>query len=215
MHLAQVRGIFYLFIYRRKRHMLNFNDLKTIITRCCFVDKNTKKFADKFQFTLDCKRLETELQKRNSNLHVMSFFKKLYSEEILLTDLQTIIDYVHRDRDMDAIVDDHDCMMVKFIIYYADSKFVAPAEEGQKEIEWDEIFNILNDEDNPTEEADDIARMVTKDFPVYTVFMTRVFNNLKDKFEYRIFFRSNHHMLDLIKAEKEAEEEPANVEAAN
>ena len=195
--------------------MLNFNDLKTIITRCCFVDKNTKKFADKFQFTLDCKRLETELQKRNSNLHVMSFFKKLYSEEILLTDLQTIIDYVHRDRDMDAIVDDHDCMMVKFIIYYADSKFVAPAEEGQKEIEWDEIFNILNDEDNPTEEADDIARMVTKDFPVYTVFMTRVFNNLKDKFEYRIFFRSNHHMLDLIKAEKEAEEEPANVEAAN
>ena len=195
--------------------MLNFNDLKTIITRCCFVDKNTKKFEDKFQFTLDCKRLETELQKRNSNLHVMSFFKKLNSEEILLTDLQTIIDYVHRDRDMDAVIDDPDCRMVKFIIYYADSKFVAPAEEGQKEIECDDIFNILNDEDNPTEEADDIARMVTKSFPVYTVFMTRVFNNLKDKFEYRIFFRSNHQMLDLIKAEKEAAEEPANVEAAN
>lgn len=195
--------------------MLNFNDLKTIITRCCFVDKNTKNFKDKFQFTLDCKRLETELQKRNSNLHVMSFFKKLNSEEILLTDLQMIIDYVHRDRDMDAIIDDPDCMMVRFVIYYADNKFIVPTEEGQKEIEWDEIFNILNDEDNPTEEADDIARMVTKNFPVYTVFMTRVFNNLKDKFEYRIFFRSNHHMLDLIKAEKEAAEEPANVEAAN
>ena len=144
----------------------------------------------------------------------MSFFKKLNSEEILLTDLQTIIDYVHRDRDMDAVIDP-DCEMVRFVIYYADSKFVAPVEEGQKEIEWEEIFNILNDEDNPTEEADDIARMVTKSFPVYTVFMTRVFNNLKDKFEYRIFFRSNHHMLDLIKAEKEAAEEPANVEAAN
>lgn len=195
--------------------MLNFNDLKTIITRCCFVDKNTKKFEDKFQFTLDCKRLETELQKRNSNLHVMSFFKKLNSEEILLTDLQTIIDYVHRDRDMDAIVDDHDCMMVKFIIYYADSKFTSIVDGEGRQIEWDEIFNTLNDEDNPTEEADEIARMVTKDFPVYTVFMTRVFNNLKDKFEYRIFFRSNHHMLDLIKAEKEAAEEPANVEAAN
>lgn len=182
--------------------MLMFNDLKQIISKCCFVDKNVKSFTEKFGFTVDCEKLEKELQKRDSHLHVMSFYKKINSSDILLSDLQMLIDYVRRDKDLEMIldgVDSGDCQMVNFILWYDQE---ASIEYNQKLLEYNDIFYILNDENNPTDETDNIAKMIVKEFPMYSVFMTKVFNNVKEKFEYKIYFRSNNSMMEYIKDAK-------------
>ena len=183
--------------------MLMFNDLKMIISRCCFGDKNAKDFPSKFTFTVDCEKLERELQKKNSHLHVMSFNDKVKSERILCTDYQSISEYVHYEKDLNNILDSEYAQIARFILYYDDeNNFV---DQDGNDISWEEIFNILNDEDRP--DGNDLAKNIVRNSPTYSVLMTKIFNNGKEKFEYKIYFRSNKLMMNYINSIKTQEKE--------
>ncbi len=169
--------------------MLNFTEIKKIITACCHSgDQNI------FNFNIDYKKLDEELTKQGG-LHVLSFAETGYSEPLYLSSLQLISEYIKRPKEFDMIYSDNaPSEYIKFMLYIGD-EFIDT--EGNN-ISFKDMFNILNG-DNLSNGSITTAVSIVKKLPVYRVIVVRKYHPKKEKFDYMIYFRSNNEMITYIK----------------
>lgn len=169
--------------------MLNFTEIKKIITACCQSGDQSI-----FNFNIDYKKLDEELTKQGG-LHVLSFSKMGYSEPLYLSSLQLISEYIKRPKEFDMIYSDNaPSEYVKFMLYIGD-EFIDS--EGNN-ISSEDMFNILNGDVLPDGSAP-TAISIVKNLPVYRVVVVRKYHPKKEKFDYMIYFRSNNEMITYIK----------------
>lgn len=174
---------------------ISFKDLRTIIVKCCSAEKSDD-ISSRFGFSIDLVKMENILKQKKSYLHVVGFSKSLKSRVPFLDDLQMISEYVYGEQ-MDSILNGKS-QICSFMI------FSKATQEGVSEISLEDgtvltdkqIFDKCNNSKNVDPE---VIRCIINNFPVYRIVIAKVFDSVNEKFEYKVYIRSNHQMVNYFK----------------
>jgi hypothetical protein len=196
--------------------MVKFKDLKVATLRCCKT-KQSADISDRFSFEIDFAKLEKALKELDSNLHVLSFAEKKESHIPSLEDVQLLVEYLHKPREIETVFDGQ-TQICTFMIYYT--------AQHESNDTYREFESFADAETNTPYTQEDLFKFcnVAIDFsliheiiekvPMYQVLVYKTFNNRKDKFDYQVNFRSNYEMVGYHKfvESKELDEEEAEIE---
>lgn len=174
---------------------ISFKDLRSIITKCCTAE-HSDDIASRFGFSIDLVKMENILKQKKSFLHVIGFSKNVKSRVPYTEDLQMISEYVYGEQ-MDSILNGKS-QICSFMI------FSKCTQEGVVEISMEDgtvltdkqIFDKCNNSKNVDLNT---ARCILNNFPIYRIIIAKVFDAANEKFEYKVYIRSNHQMVDFYK----------------
>lgn len=198
--------------------MISFRDLKVSIIKSAKSqtgDNNSNFFA----FEIDSAKLEKNLRSIDPNLYVMALSESVSSHVPDENDIQFLVDYLHREQDFNAVLSG-DTQICKFMVFAAIK--ATPTENGVEYLQTSftdedgnpvsdqEIFNKLNTEDLDME----FVKGIIKSFPLYQILVYKVFNNKKDKFEYKINIRSNYEMVSWYRSTGESQDNSDDTKSA-
>lgn len=174
---------------------ISFKDLRSIIVKCCSAEKSDD-ISSRFGFSIDLVKMENILKQKKSYLHVIGFSKSLKSRVPFLDDLQMISEYVYGEQ-MDSILNGKS-QICSFMV------FSKATQEGVTEISLEDGTVLNNkqifDKCNNNKNVDtDTIRCIINNFPVYRIIVAKVFDSVNEKFEYKVYIRSNHQMVDYFK----------------
>jgi len=173
---------------------MSFKDLRSIIVKCCNTTKSDD-ISSRFGFSIDLVKMENILKQKKNYLHVIGFSKNITSRIPDLDDLQMISEYVYEEQ-MDTMLDGN-TQICSFMI------FSKATQEGIIDISADGI-NVLTDKqifDKCNGKGLDPAtiKCILNRFPVYRVIVAKVFDSSNEKFEYKVYIRSNYRMVEYFK----------------
>ena len=189
--------------------MLSFKELKVLIAKSCRVVSKSDDLTDRFSFDIDFTKLEKKLQGADQNLHVLAFYDKNSSYVPYMSDVQLLTEYLHTPEELNMVFNGQS-EICTFMIFstLTEKGIITLADDKGNPLSSEEIFNICNGE------AEEINFETVKDIistlPMYQVLVVRIFYKKQEKFEYKIFFRSNYEMVSLFKSTKNAKVEEEN-----
>lgn len=171
--------------------MLTFNELKPIISKCCFTEKSSD-LLKKYHFSINFKKLEEDLKDANQDLHVLSFASEVESRHPELSDMQLLSEYAHKQSITSSLFLNPTVEFIQFILYSTKEGELWKGEKIESLIgEEDDIFENLNNVNNM-----DLLKYVLDNAPMYYCIVIKRFNQEKDRFDYNVFFRYNSSMFD-------------------
>lgn len=178
--------------------MLSFKELKILISKSCKVISRSEDITDRFSFEIDFTKLEKKLQTADPNLHVLSFNDKTLSYIPYLSDVQLVTEYLHTPEELNMVFNGKSEICTFMIFSTLTEKETVTIESNGKELTSNEIFDICNGE---SEQINfDVVKGIISQLPLYQVLVVRTFNKKQERFEYKIFFRSNYEMVGLFKS---------------
>ena len=193
--------------------MNSLQNITYIIKKCCSVEEAIVDYTDRYKFRLDISKLENMLKQKKTNLHVLAFDKSLQSKLVGVEDIQLVSEYMHDPDLLELTIGENsNTNFVQFMIFGTenqdgkiDIKITNP-EPGEEEIIDDkELFGMVNGI-NGHELDRTLVTNIVKFLPCYRVIVTRIFNTSEDRFEYRVYIRSNYNMVTYYKSVKEAQQ---------
>lgn len=187
--------------------LLSFKDLrKVIIDKCCDVMESDN-VLDRYEFTIDLVRMENIFKQKKQPLHAIGFEKTIKSRVPNINDIQLLSEYLN-ETDLQNILNNKSeiCNFMIFSKENIDGTFELCKSDNEEEYMTDkELFDRLNGK----EIDQNIICYITSKLPVYKIIVARTFVKEHDKFEYKLYIRSNVHMYNYynhLKNENKLEE---------
>lgn len=182
--------------------MITLKKLDSIIKRCCSVVSDDSKDAnDRYSFKIDFDKLDKLLNPVDSNLHPLVSTSAYSSKRIDFSDIQNLVEYLHKPEEMTPIFDGKS-EFVTFLIYSAqdkNSRVVNFKDSGGNDIDGYHAYMIKYD-DGSSYFASSVLQTIVQNLPMYMVLVIRYFDTKKDRYEYKIHIRSNYEMVSYFKA---------------
>ena len=183
--------------------ILSFVDLRTAITKSC-IARPSENISDKYGFKIDINKLEENLRftDKNCSLHVLAFNNEIESYIPSYKDIQLVSEYLNRNNGNIDLIFNGKVEICEFMVYAKENI------QGSIDIN-DGAGNTLSDEDlfkycnDPESLKSDVIYGIIKDLPLYRIIVFRSFDTKYDKYQYRIFIRSNYEMVSFHKTIKE------------
>ena len=194
--------------------MNSLQNITYVIKKCCTVEENIVDYTDRYKFRLDVSKLENMLKQKKTNLHVLAFDKFLQSKLVGIEDIQLVSEYMHDEDLLELTIgESSNTNFVQFMIFSTenqDGKIDIRITDTEKNndviIEEKELFGMVNGI-NGHELDRALVTNIIKQLPCYRVIVTRIFNTSEDRFEYRVYIRSNFNMVTYYKSVKEAQQQ--------
>lgn len=177
--------------------MLTFNELKPIISKCCYSGKSND-LSEKYHFSVDFKKLENDLENQNEDLHVMSFADKVESRIPTVYDIQLLSEYAHKQETTSSMFFNGTSEFVSFMLYSTKDGDLWKEDDIESLIE-DDIYETINGEEKNL----DLINYIIDNAPLYYVVVIKRFNQAKERFDYNIFFRYNSSMNNIVRGKSE------------
>jgi len=173
--------------------MIDFVGLKALITKACKVDISGESFQDRCKFYINTAKLEMNLATK-ANLHYLAdpdairTIEKEDDKEIVILpshiptfkDIQMVSEYIHEKAEFKSVF--NGMSQIAFMVLYLDEN---ASETDPKPVD---VRLDIPDLENQVK--------IINDRPVYNTLVVRRFNPKADRFEYRLYFRSNYNMMD-------------------
>lgn len=177
---------------------LDFKKVRTMISQCSTIEKGAS-LSEKFKFSIDIEKLDKKLE--NSNFYVIALNKKIQSHVPTAADLQMITEYTY-DKKLLRDIFNGDSEVAELILFTtnrtnSDEPVTFLNDDGETLTRKD-IYTLCNDPENLDE---DLIKSIAIEFPIFRILFVRCFNEKFEKFEYRIYIRSNHEMIELHASE--------------
>lgn len=187
--------------------MIAFKDLKPIIAKACSSER-TKELSQRLHFQIDFRKLEQELRKNNTRLHVVAGCDKLESSIPKFEDIQLLAEYPRLQKRLSETFLDGKTEIISFMLFSDNDGYLALKDETSGEqISYDDVFEILNgtkpdpNVDYPT------LHVILDNFPMNRVVVVKKFNSIKERFDYSFFIRSNYEMIQWVKENNQENQE--------
>ena len=177
--------------------LLSFKDLRSIIVKCCSADKSSDDISSCFGFSIDMAKMENMLKQKKNYLHVIGFSRVLQSRIPCFNDFQMISEYVYGDH-MNTMLNGNSQICSFMIFSKATRDGIADLYNDGKNYSDKQIFDICNNHVNLNAVA-----CILNNYPVYRVIVAKVFDPQNEKFEYKVYIRSNYQMVDYYNFLKE------------
>lgn len=178
--------------------LLSFKDLRSIIVKCCSAYKSSDDISSCFGFSIDMAKMENMLKQKKNYLHVIGFSRILQSRIPSVDDFQMISEYVYGDQ-MNIMLNGNSQICSFMIFSKATRDGIADLYyNDEKSYSDKQIFDICNNHVNPNAVA-----CILNNYPIYRVIVVKVFDPQNEKFEYKVYIRSNYQMVDYYNFLKE------------
>lgn len=173
---------------------LSFKDIKFIIGKCCSVI-NSDDISDRYKFSVNLEKMDNIFRQKDFDLRVLGFARKKESRVPSYEDIQLISEYMRQPNDI-ANTFNGKTQICEFMIL-CKSNIDGPVDvidEDGNVVSDKELFNFCN-----VNLKKDVILDVIKRLPVYKILVVRNFDYKTDKFDYKIYIRTNYEMVNYYK----------------
>lgn len=183
--------------------MLTFRELKPIIAKACS-SEHSNSLSQKLHFSVDFRKLEKELRKNNTRLHVVAGCETAESYVPDFNDIQLLSEYPHRQDVLSSNFLNGSTQIVTFMLFTDKNGELTIKKEDGTSMTYDEIFERLNGEQDHIDKT--LLYNILDNFPMNRVVVTKRFNDSKERFDYNFYFRSNYQMVSFNREQMSTEE---------
>ena len=189
--------------------MIQLKCLDRVIRNCCTVIKDdSKEITDRYAFKIDFNKMNGMLAQYDKLFHPLVFSddNTYESKYFNFDDIQMASEYLHKPDYFDPVFDGRS-QFIRFMIYCEENSsgevLNFTDQEGNK-IPGNKSY-LTTDENGEKSLVYEALEKIVRKFPIYMVLVIRVFDAKKDKYDYKIYIRSNYEMVSYFKKNYESE----------
>lgn len=175
---------------------LSFSEIRSIITKCCGTNQ-TSELSDKYSFDMNISKMENILKQKKTELHALAFNKTIESRVPSYNDIQLVTEYMKDEKEINYTFNGTNQIAELMLYYQANNQGAMEIKDQDGNLITDkELFNLCN---NPESLDKEIIFNIVKNMPIYRILIVRGFNTESDRFEYKIYIRSNYNMISFYR----------------
>lgn len=193
--------------------MIQLKNLDRVIRNCCSVIKDdSKEITDRYAFRIDFNKMNSMLAQHDKTFHPLVFTSNntYESRHFEFEDIQFLSEYLHKPECFDPVFDGRS-QFVKFMIYCeqnSSGETITFTDQDGNKIPGNKAY-LTTDENGETSIVYEALERIVRNLPIYMVLVIRIFDTKKDRYDYKIYIRSNYEMVSYFKkySEKENKED--------